>query len=257
MHHIGGKQLDLILSLRVIYKLYNSQQFAVRDLTCSKVRSMRAVVEKCYLAGADASMVRAWDFSGAEEVQQRLDALRLQRQQQRVERRERGRHAGRRLQPRFPPQLDFSDDEDADGDESGMDHAHNNMDHSVAVGRTPEGSHCTQASCSSIMDPQRTSGPQGAGSGMGIPCGSRESWTGDGAAAGEQALSRSLPARLGPQRAAWGGAAGPRQNRPLPPPLVRASGCCVEAEAARVSRMTSWDIQRPRRGGGEGVRANG
>ena len=41
------------------------------------------------------SVVRAWDFSGAEEVQARLDATKLQRAQQRAQRRERGRHAGR------------------------------------------------------------------------------------------------------------------------------------------------------------------
>lgn len=215
------------------------------------------VCEIFYLAGADASMVRAWDFSGAEEVQQRLDALRLQREQQRAERRERGRHAGRRLQPRFPPQLDSSEDEDADRDESGMVHAHDDVDHSATVDRTPEGSHWAQDSCSSVMDPQRASGSQGPGTGMGIPSRLCASWTGDGAAADEHTLSRSLPARLGPQRAGWGGTAGPRQNRPLPPPLVRASGCCVEAEAARVSRMTSWDIQRPRRSSGEGVKASG
>lgn len=44
---------------------------------------------------ADMSVVRAWDFSGAEEVQARLDATKLQRAQQRAQRRERGRHAGR------------------------------------------------------------------------------------------------------------------------------------------------------------------
>ena len=56
--------------------------------------------------GADASVVRAWDFSGAEEVQQGLDALRLQREAQCMQRRERGgRHAVRRALPRFPSML--------------------------------------------------------------------------------------------------------------------------------------------------------
>ena len=53
--------------------------------------SCTAAVEIAACMVADASMVRAWDFSGAEEIQQRLDALRLQRDAQRSERRERGR----------------------------------------------------------------------------------------------------------------------------------------------------------------------
>ena len=204
-------------------------------------------------------MVRAWDFSGAEEVQQRMDALKLQREQQRTERRERGRHAGRRLQPRFPPQMDSSD-EDADmngTNEDGISHPQLGVDQPAAIHRIPDGSLCAQDSCGSAVHSHRGADPQGSGTGMGIPSGSRASWTGDGAAASEQVMSRSLPARLGPQRAGWASAAGPRQARPLPPPLVRASGCCAEAEAARVSRMTSWDIQRPRRSSGEAVKASG
>ena len=220
---------------------------------------MSAAADNWCVAGADASMIRAWDFSGAEEVQQRLDALRLQREAQRTERRERGRHAGRRLQPRFPPQPDSSDDGGDDADEAGdsMGHAQDGVDQSAAACRVPHGSHCAQDCQGNMMDSQREPDCQVAATGMGVPSCSRASWAGDGAASGEQAMSRSLPARLGPQRAGWGSTAGLRQVRPLPPPLVRASGCCVEAEASRVSRMTSWDIQRPRRASGEGVKASG
>ncbi len=187
-----------------------------------------------------------------------MDALKLQREQQRTERRERGRHAGRRLQPRFPPQLDSSDDdEDADVDgahRDGISHAQPGVDQSAA--RNAD-SHYAQDSSGSAAGSHMRDNPQGPGAAVGIPSGLRASWMGNGAAAGEQAMSRSLPARLGAQRAGWASGAGPRQARPLPPPLVRASGCCAEAEAARVSRMTSWDIQRPRRSSGEGVKASG
>jgi len=202
-----------------------------------------------FLAGADASMVRAWDFSGAEEVQQRLDALKQQKEQQRAERRERGRYAGRRLQPRFPPQLDSSEEEDADGD-TDMIHSPARAEHSDAA----DSSHCPQESCSRACV-NAAGGSQIASTGMNIPSSSRTSWTCDSAAESGRGMSRSLPARLGPQQAGSGSAAAARQIRPLPPPLVRASGCCAEAEAARINRMTSWDIQRPRRVNGEGAKA--
>ena len=85
----------------------------------------------------------------------------------------------------------------------------------------------------------------------------QRSWPVETGAPREDALSRSLPARLGTPRAGSGSSAGGRQMRPLPPPLVRASGCCIEAGAARVSRMTSWDIQRPRRSSSDSVKAAG
>ena len=205
-------------------------------------------------------MVRAWDFSGAEEVQQRLDALRLQREAQRTQRRERGRHAGRRLQPRFPPQPDSSDEDGDNADEAGDGAsvaAQDGTSQSAAACAVSEDTLCAQDSQGNMMGSQRDADCQVAGRGMGIPNRGHASWTGDDAAAGEQAMSFSLPARLGVQRAGWGSTAGPRQVRPLPPPLVRVSGCCAEAEAARISRMTSWDIQRPRRSSGEGVKVSG
>ena len=220
-------------------------------------------------------MVRAWDFSGAEEVQQRLDALRLQREAQRVQRRERGeRHAGRRALPRFPPQLGSSDDEHADVD---MD-AHEGNPMEIDTAGQPSSSQGGPESLNGLEFGSAAAHVHQHGHRVAIPgafdreqrpCGPswrdeqwrasdlQASWRGHNGAADERSMSRSLPARLGGQRAGSGSAGGGRQIRPLPPPLVRASGCCAEAEAARISRMTSWDIQRPRRSSQEGIKAAG
>lgn len=210
---------------------------------------------------ADASMVRAWDFSGAEEIQQRLDALRLQRDAQRSERRERGRYAGRRLQPRFPPQLDSSEEEDDEHTcgirpQDGVDPrdtpcAARDDTRASRFSTGAENSHQNTGPSSIPVPVSRGAASAAWDSQQCMAPGSRASWSGDSGAPGKEAMSRSLPAQLGSS------GSGARQIRPLPPPLVRASGCCAEAEAARISRMTSWDIQRPRRSSAEGVKAAG
>ena len=294
------------------------------------------------MPGADMSVVRAWDFSGAEEVQARLDATKLQRAQQRAHRRERGRHAGRcrpssctclvpacrachqsvapsmlaslasctaapqvehlrppllqcictlccgdpgasmnkysfahvccrRLQPRFPPQWDTSEDE-----ASAEHHSQSGEDLPDSPCMAPDGSHCAEVASSELRSSLRAASQHQGGEGIHIPgqdsheaeCASRNdslhreadqqnSWSFESGGPSADVLSRSLPARLGTQRAGSGSSAGGRQIRPLPPPLVRASGCCIEAGAARISRMTSWDIQRPRRSSSESVKAAG
>lgn len=220
-------------------------------------------------------MVRAWDFSGAEEVQQRLDALRLQREAQRVQRRERGgRHAGRRALPRFPPQPGSSDDELVDVDMG----AHGGDPMEIDQVDRPSSSQGGPESLKSLEFGSAAAHVHQHGQDVAIPgpldgkqhpCGPswrneqrrasdlQASWREHGGAEDECSTSRSLPARLGRQWAGSGSAGGGRQIRPLPPPLVRASGCCAEAEAARISRMTSWDIQRPRRSSHEGIKAAG
>ena len=177
----------------------------------------------------------------------------------------------RRLQPRFPPQWDTS------GDEDSCEHTLQNGEDLLDLPcMAPDGSHCAgEVSSEPRAGPGAISQHQG-GEGMRIPgqesqeaasasrndrlrseADQQRSWSVNGGAPSEDALSRSLPARLGPPRAASGSSAGGRQIRPLPPPLVRASGCCIEAGAARVSRMTSWDIQRPRRSNSDSVKAAG
>ena len=177
----------------------------------------------------------------------------------------------RRLQPRFPPQWDTSGDEDICEHDS-----QNGEDLLDSPCMAPDGSHCAgEASSEPQASPRAKSQHQGS-EGMRIPgqetqeaasasqrdslpteVDQQRSWSVAGGAPSEDVLSRSLPAHLGTPRAGSGSAAGGRQIRPLPPPLVRASGCCIEARAAQVSRMTSWDIQRPRRSSSDSVKAAG
>ena len=177
----------------------------------------------------------------------------------------------RRLQPRFPPQWDTSGDED--NCEHNLQNGEDLLD-SPCMAR--DGSHCAgEASGEPRASPRAISQQQGS-EGMRIPgeesqaaasasqsdrlrteADQQRLWSVVGGAPSEDVLSRSLPARLGTPRAGSGSSASGRQIRPLPPPLVRASGCCIEAGAARVSRMTSWDIQRPRRSNSDSVKAAG
>ena len=229
--------------------------------------------------GADASVVRAWDFSGAEEVQQGLDALRLQREAQCMQCRERGgRHAVMRALPRFPPQLGSSDDEhavvDADvdmdahgGNPMGIDKADqpsssqggpesfNGLRFGSAAAHVYQ--HGQRISHSRALDrEQHRCGPSWRDE-QWRASESQASWREHSGAADKCSMSCSLPARQGRQRASMVSGNGGRQIRPLPPLLMRTSGCCAEAEAARISRMTSWDIQRPRNSNHEGIKAAG
>lgn len=230
---------------------------------------------------ADAAMVRTWDFSEANEVQERLDALRAARNAQRAQRRERGARGGRR-NPRFPPAQD-SDSGSGDEHDADMHADHDSMEptSSSSDSRLNQGS---QAERSSPWDePSRGSGEwrdvqgseadeQGSAAAfqrhrISLHPGCREQPIDDGmanVASSEQHLSRSLPALLpyAGEDSACSGRSPPL--RALPPPVVRSTpGSMSEIDRQR-SRMTSWDILRPRtvlekehKSGGDGIRVAG
>ncbi|EIE19917.1 WD40 repeat-like protein [Coccomyxa subellipsoidea C-169] len=171
------------------------------------------ITDQWMACGSDAATVRAWDFSQAAEVQERLDALRATREAQRVQRRERGGRAGRKA-PRFPPP---SDSEAGSGDDEE-----------------------TSESC----------------------CSERYAHEAASSSCSSSQLSRSLPGafpRGGPEAATLG--RSPPMCAHVPPPVLRSAS--VSAERGR-SRMTSWDILRPRtvldkeqKGGGDSIKVAG
>ena len=228
---------------------------------------------------SDSSVVRTWDFSEANEVQERLDALRAMREAQRAQRKERGS----RKAPRFPPQWssesgsgDEQDTEpcarqDSMGSVDGL-RASRSASHARAVHKCPweEGSQD-----SGEWRDLEASGGSEQGSGGRYHCHSISLQPGcrgepredkaSGCDGSTQQLSRSLPATFpgaGSEAACFGRSLPTCAH--VPPRVLRlASVSASEAERGR-SRMTSWDILRPRsvldkeqKGSGDGIKVAG
>ncbi|CAL8466377.1 g5913 [Coccomyxa elongata] len=239
------------------------------------------IADQWMACGSDAATVRTWDFSEANEVQERLDALRAARDAQRAQRRERGARGGRK-NPRFPP---AQDSDSSSGDEHNADmHADHDSMEPASSSSDSRLNRVSQAERSSPWDePSRGSGEwrdvqgseadeQGSAAAfqrhrISLHPGCREQPVDDGLsslASSEQHLSRSLPASL-----SYAGAEGACSGRSpplraLPPPVLRSPhGSTSEVDRQR-SRMTSWDILRPRavldkehKSGGNGIKVAG
>ena len=227
-------------------------------------------------------MVRTWDFSDANEVQERLDALRAARDAQRVQRRVRGGRGGRKT-PRFPPAPDSnsgSEDEhaaDRHADHDGVAAATTTTSSSrsnqtqEAEGRGPwdepsrgsgewrdvQGSEANEQGSSVIFQRHRISlhpGYREQPRDVDLSC----------PVSLEQQVPRSLRAAF-PHAGAEGTCLGRSPPlRALPPPVLRSTpGSTSEVDHQR-SRMTSWDILRPRavldkehKEGGDGIKVAG
>lgn len=225
--------------------------------------------------------MRTWDFSEANEVQERLDALRAARDAQRVQRRERGARGGRK-NPRFPPAQN-SDSDSGDEHDTNMHADHDSMEPAFSR-RSSTLNRVSQAERSSPWDePSRGSGDwrdvQGSEANQGgsdaafqhhrisLHPGCREQPGDDGLSGHvrlEQQLPRSLPASF-PRAGAEGACFGRSPPlRALPPPLLRSEPGPTEQVDRQRSRMTSWDILRPRavldkerKSGGDGIKVAG
>ncbi|BDA51263.1 probable E3 ubiquitin ligase complex SCF subunit sconB at N-terminal half [Coccomyxa sp. Obi] len=239
------------------------------------------IADQWMASGSDAATVRTWDFSEANEVQERLDALRAARDAQRAQRRERGGQGGRK-NPRFPP---------ASGSNSGSEVEHDSdmhADHdSIGAGSSSSSIHANRTSQAERISPwDEPSGGSGEWRDMqnseaneqemgatfhrhriSLHPGCRVQTENDelpSLVSSEQQLSRLLPAPF-PHAGAEGACFGRSPPlRALPPPVLRSTpGSTAEMDRQR-RRMTSWDILRPRavldkehKSGGDGIKVAG
>jgi hypothetical protein len=207
-------------------------------------------------------VVKTWDFSEANEVQERLNALRAAKEAQRAQRRQRG---AQRRSPRFPPQHDADSDSEGDDQDASQDVY---MDAKNGCQTHKHASNAEMAG-PELMDDvgmaprnRRLANP---GSDLLVVRGSQ--YGSDerlGVHVSEEGCFGKAGARFGIRCTAAEVSHGrsPPAGRPLPPPLLRSVGGAREGSPA--CRMTSWDILRPRsvldkehREGREGVKAAG
>ncbi len=228
---------------------------------------------------SDAATVRAWDFSEANEVQERLDALRATREAQRAQRRERGGRAGRKS-PRFPPPSDSvsgSGDEEEISEPCAPQCSAEPADacrRSSSVPVVRAGHACPWEEGSRGSGEWRdleASGGSEQGSraryhchsiSLQPGCSERYAHEAGSSSCSSSQLSQSLPGAFprGSLEAASLGRSPPMCAH-VPPPVLRSAS--VSAERGR-SRMTSWDILRPRtvldkeqKGGGDSIKVAG
>ena len=246
-----------------------------------------AVTLKRLFWRADAAAVRAWDFSGAEGLQERADARRAARDGQRSLRRQRGGAQPGGRTPRFPPPPGSCScsDEDDDNDADGCDGVHESTRHAAAEqARSPEEAGSAREGCgggaasrcgdcdtiyADLARQEASSGERGGG-GNAAHVAERKrgsSWGAPGSTSlGPAALPSPPCAELcgdggcmregcagGNANSSSTGRAGPAR-RGVPPPVVAPPGL----RRAGLARMTSWDILRPQQKGlRDGIKVSG
>lgn len=233
--------------------------------------------QKCFVCPSDATTVKTWDFSEANEVQERLDALRAARYAQRAQRRERGGRGSSRKTPRFPP-APASNPGSADEQDADMQMAeHDSKDPAAAASPNSTCSSNKAGSCDPWHDDSldwRDLGDVEACEGgrrarihchsVSLQPGWSEHCEAECSCGGpENCLSRSLPVAVprSTQEAASFVRSPPWH---APPPLQHSASTSASEADSRRNRMTSWDILRPRsvlekeqKGSRQGIKVGG